>query len=158
MDTRRRMNPICNKAYIVLFFFFFSICSSHQRLIKKKQGAGWWWYIPLNPALGRHWKVDLHEFEASLVYTEKPCFEKPVRREKEKEKLGCSGLHCSPSSWGGWTGRPTIYTHCFFDTFYLCLPNTGITRLHYHVQLYSLLFNIMRVKGDNKTNGTFWFS
>ena len=71
--------------------------------------------MPLIPTLRRQRHVDLCEFKASLVYrassrtgskaTEKPCFEKPKGRKKEKknktvqiltatdEHLGAAGTH-----------------------------------------------------------------
>ena len=43
------------------------------------------------PTTGRQRQVNLYEFKASLVqdnqgYTEKPCLEKPKRKEKKRKK------------------------------------------------------------------------
>jgi hypothetical protein len=45
--------------------------------------ARWWWFFPLIPTLRKQKQVDLCEFEASLIYTERKR-----QRHKDRDRGG----------------------------------------------------------------------
>jgi hypothetical protein len=81
--------------------------SQIEVVIKEGAWLGASWHMPLIPALGRQRQADLHEFEATLVYTEfqenqdyteKPYLKKTNKKTtKKRGHLAFSSCHHASS-------------------------------------------------------------